>query len=362
MLRTQKVRLTYFVHNKLLIKKYLLLFTLQSAVVFGMAQKGFTLVEQKEARQVEVRFNGKLLTALSYQDSAKKPFLWPIKTVDGITVTRGFPLDPKAGERTDHPHHMGLWMNYEAVNGLDFWNHSTAIPFEKRDHYGTIVHDKIVSQKTGKDNAAITSTAKWIRPDGHVLLQEKTEHRFKVQGNDFFIDRVTTLTANDILVNFKDVKDGFFAIRVARELEHPSQQADIFVDTHGNKTEVPKVNNEGVTGNYLTSEGETGDAAWGTKGRWTALSGKKESKNITIAIFDHPTNLGYPAYRHARGYGLFAINPLGRKVFSNGKEDLNYTLQPGQSVTFRYRVLVTSGKPVDAAALHKMADAFAAGK
>ena len=35
---------------------------------------------------------------------------------------------------------------------------------------------------------------------------------------------------------------------------------------------------------------------------------------------------------------------LGRKVFSNGKEELNYSLKPGESVTFRYRIVVHSGK------------------
>ncbi len=73
------------------------------------------------------------------------------------------------------------------------------------------------------------------------------------------------------------------------------------------------------------------------------LTGKKEGKNITIGMIDHPGNVGYPAYWHARGYGLFAVNPLGRKVFSNGKEELNFSLQPGQSVTFRYRVIIHSG-------------------
>ena len=33
---------------------------------------------------------------------------------------------------------------------------------------------------------------------------------------------------------------------------------------------------------------------------------------MTIAIFDHPGNVNYPTYWHARGYGLFAANPLGR--------------------------------------------------
>jgi hypothetical protein len=63
---------------------------------------------------------------------------------------------------------------------------------------------------------------------------------------------------------------------------------------------------------------------------------------VTISIFDHPANPGFPTYWHARGYGLFAANPLGQKIFSNGKEELNLTLAPGESVTFRYRVLISS--------------------
>jgi hypothetical protein len=63
---------------------------------------------------------------------------------------------------------------------------------------------------------------------------------------------------------------------------------------------------------------------------------------VTIVILDHPRNPGYPTYWHARGYGLYAANPLGRKVFSNGKEELNFTLLPNQKATFRYRILILS--------------------
>jgi hypothetical protein len=330
-----------------------------TAFSYAQPKTGFSFAEKGDQKGIDLLFNGKLLTAYCYYDSIKKPFLWPVNTLDGITVTRGFPIKPVAGERTDHPHHVGVWMNYEAVNGLDFWNHSTAIPFEKRSGYGTIVHDKVVATNATGNKAELTATAKWIRPDGHVLLQEQTTYAFHVTDNNFFIDRTTTLTANDLDVQFKDVKDGFIAIRVARELEQPSTQADVFVDANGNKTEVPKINNEGVTGNYLTSEGITGDAAWSTRGPWTALQGKKEGKDITIAIFDHPQNIGYPAYRHARGYGLFAINPLGQNVFSNGKESLNFSLKPGAAVTFRYRMLVTSGKaPITTGELERIAEAF----
>ena len=40
---------------------------------------------------------------------------------------------------------------------------------------------------------------------------------------------------------------------------------------------------------------------------------------------------------------LFAANPLGQEVFSNGKERLNFALDPGQSVTFRHRLLLFAG-------------------
>jgi hypothetical protein len=73
------------------------------------------------------------------------------------------------------------------------------------------------------------------------------------------------------------------------------------------------------------------------------LSGVLEGAPVTIAILDHPTNVGFPTYWHARGYGLFAANPLGHKVFSHGKEQVNLRLEPRAGRTFRYRVLILSG-------------------
>src|SRR5204863_479210 len=82
-----------------------------------------------------------------------------------------------------------------------------------------------------------------------------------------------------------------------------------------------------------SSEGKKGDAVWGTRGRWTMLTGKVGDEALTIAMIDHPKNPGYPTYWHARGYGLYAANPLGQKVFSNGRETLNFTLEPHASTT-----------------------------
>jgi hypothetical protein len=156
------------------------------------------------------------------------------------------------------------------------------------------------------------------------------------------VDRITTLRALNEKVSFPDAKDGLLGLRVIRALEIPSDKPEVYTDASGRATTVPKLDNTGVNGTYLTSEGKKGDAAWGTRGRWCNLSGMAGDEPVTITILDHPENPGFPTYWHVRGYGLFAVNPLGQKVLSNGKEELNFSLAPHASVTFRYRILITS--------------------
>lgn len=325
--------------------KILLVVILMVTIADVMSQQsnGFYIIERKERKQVDILFNNKLLTAYCFYDSIRKPILFPVNTVDGITVTRGYPIEPRAGERTDHPHHTGIWLNYESVNGLDFWNNSTAIPAEKRNSYGTIVHEKIISQTTNGKNASLTVAAKWMGPDYKTILNEQTEFRFQVKNNNFIIDRITTLTADKVGVLFKDVKDGMLAIRVARELELPSKETSSYIDDKGNTTTVTPSNATDVSGMYYSSGGLRGDSVWSSKGKWVMLTGRKDNKDITIAIIDHPSNVGYPSYWHARGYGLFSVNPLGRKIFSKGTEELNFSLKPNESATFRYRIVIHSG-------------------
>ncbi len=337
-------------------KYFFILMSLMATSLY--AQNGFTLNDHPNQKKVEVRYDGKLLTAYCYFDSTEKPVLFPINTLSGVTITRGYPVSPKAGERSDHPHHLGLWMNYESVNGLDFWNNSTAIPLDKKSKYGSIRHQKIMSSKSKKDNASLETLSFWVNIDGQVLIEEKTRYEFTKKNNDFIIDRIATLEAKVPEVIFKDVKDGMLGLRLARQLEQPSNQADKFVDASGNITPVAKMNNEGVRGMYHNQEGLTGDAVWGKRSQWACLQGNKDGETITIQIIDHPKNVGYPTYWHARGYGLFAANPLGQKVFSEGKEELNLTLKQDEKKTFHYRVIVHSGSALTAAELNQRAADF----
>ncbi|HET9486182.1 MAG TPA: PmoA family protein [Chryseosolibacter sp.] len=305
--------------------------------------KRFAIAENKAAKRIDVIVDGKPFTSYIYPDNLMKPVLYPLRTADGTLITRGWPMDPRPGERVDHPHHVGMWLNYGDVNGLDFWNNSTDIPAEKKDRFGTIKHRKVNLMEADNDKAIIDVTMDWQKPDGTNLLQENTRLIFSGSGDMRTIERITKLTALHEDVSFKDNKEGVIGIRLARELEHPSNKPEVFTDAGGKATSVPKLNNEGVTGKYRSSEGKEGDDVWGTRGQWVNLNGVIGAKPVSLVILDHPMNVGYPTYWHARGYGLFAANPLGQKEFSKGKEVLDFKLPKGQSVTFRYKVLIHSG-------------------
>ncbi len=293
---------------------------------------------------VDVSVGGKPFTSYFFpgENVLKKAVLFPLISAQGTTITRGYPMAPRAGERVDHPHHVGMWLNYEDVNGFDYWNNSTNIIASLQTHkMGTIVHSSIIKQDAKK--GLLVVSADWIDNDGkgQKVLLEKTTYVFSGTADSRTVDRITTLTAVADRVLFKDVKDGMFAIRVARQLEIPSNKPDVFTDAHGVETKVPVMDNTGVSGDYLSSEGVKGEAVWSTRAKWMNLHGEMDKHPISVTIFDHPSNVSYPSYWHARGYGLFAVNPLGAKVFSNGKDERNLTLKKGESVTFRYRTLLS---------------------
>src|SRR5690606_28819047 len=126
------------------------------------------LVRDDAAKKVDVIIDGEFSTSYIYPDSLEKPVLYPINTANGNAITRGWPISPRPGERVDHPHHLGLWFNYGDVNGLDFWNNSSAIADKTK--YGHIVHKSINSVKSGNDEGALEVSLDWMNSKGEVLL------------------------------------------------------------------------------------------------------------------------------------------------------------------------------------------------
>jgi len=315
------------------------------------------LIQSAKGNKIDVLIGGKPFTTFLYPDTLEKSVLYPIRAANGTVVTRGFPLDPKPGDPTDHPHHIGLWFNYENLNGLDFWNNSYAIPKEKKNQYGWIRTDKIIEATDGPIGKLVYH-ANWTNQQKEVILEETTRFEFSGDAHQRIIDRTTTLKA-DMDAKFTDAKDGMLGLRLAHELQMPTTEDQKFTDNKGNVTVVKGGSDNIPTGNYLTSAGKSGNDAWSTRGVWCKVYGKMGADSISIAIIDNPQNPNYPTFWHARGYGLFAANPLGEKIFTNGKSEKNLTLKKGESVTFRYRIVIQNGKQtITVAKLNALAKAF----
>jgi hypothetical protein len=319
-------------------------------------QKVEIIIRESE-QKVDVMIGGKLVTSYCWPENVYKPVLWPIRTLTGTEISRGFPLKPREGERNDHIHQVGSWLNYGNVNGFDFWgNGSTG---KKSENGGVIRHLGIEQAKGGDGEGVLSVKGAWQDPSGKEMLEEKTEFHFIADGQYYCIDRITTLTAGNQDISMKDTKEGMFAIRVARQLELPSQEDVPLLDAGGKPGIEKAMENKGVTGNYRSSEGITGEAVWGTRAKWMDLFGIIGNEKVSVVICDHPKNPSYPTYWHARGYGLFSANPLGGNDFTKGKEIVNFSITAGQSVTFRYRIIITSGFHINDNDINILANDFA---
>jgi hypothetical protein len=314
-------------------------FTLVFCIGLSQAAKSqkVEFKNKEQDKKVEVFVDGKFFTAYIYPDNMEKQTLYPIVSASGKTITRGYPMNPRPFERTDHPHHVGLWFNFGDVNGLDFWNNSFAIKAADKPKYGTVKFKKVVSENPKKGE--LVTNSEWVDINNKVLLNEETTYLFSGSGNLRIIEHISKLTAVQP-VTFNENKEGLIGLRLDRAFEEPATKPEKFLDANGIETEVPVLNNQGVNGVYRNAEGVSGGAVWGKRSPWVALRADKEGEVITIVILDNPANPNYPAWSHARGYGLFATNNLGGRNFDKNAAAVKLELKPGQSVVFKHKIVI----------------------
>ena len=315
---------------------YLLLILIFGTGCSTNAQK-VQFKHDKAKNKVEVYFGDSYFTSFIYPDDMEKQVLYPIVTASGKEITRGYPISPKPFERTDHPHHVGLWLNFGDVNGLDFWNNSFAVKPENKDLYGSIKFKEIV--ETNPKKGTLITASDWVNNSNEVLLSEKSTFVFSEKNGVRTIDRTTELTAQK-QVTFTENKEGMLGLRMDRAFEEPADKPGRFLDADGNVTEVPVLNNEGVNGVYRNAEGISGGDVWGKRSSWVALRAEKEGEVITVVIFDHPENPNYPAWSHARGYGLFASNNFGGRAVDKNSDPVKLELQPGEKLVLKHKVVI----------------------
>lgn len=282
--------------------------------------------------RVDVQIGGKPFTAFYLSADYTKPFLHPLRSASGKIVTRQFPMKLVEGETRDHPHHRGVWFAHGDVNGYDFWSSD---PLNKRMAQKPRIRvEKIIELKNGREQGMLHAVMYWETPEGERLLVEHRRMYFYAHPQLRMVDFDIQLGALKD-VKFGDTKEGTFALRVASELEEPNPRGP---------QKPPR------TGKIVDSEGRVGSREiWGKRARWVDYSGIVEGEHLGIAVFDHPKNFRHPTYWHARGYGLFAANPFGLHDFlGDNSVDGSLKLNSGDTVRFRYRVVVHPGDAVSA--------------
>jgi hypothetical protein len=287
----------------------------------------------QSAEQIAVEIDGKPFTVFYIGGKdLNRPYLHPIRAASGKIVNRSFPAGQVAGETTDHPHHAGLFYGHGDVNGFNYWaiqNVPTA-PSKEDATMGRIVLKNVTSVKSGKESGTVDVVLDWLKPDGKPLLTETRRMTFYSHPELRIIDFDFDFAAVDKVV-FRDTKEGTFAMRMATALEEPAAKEK--------PGAIPR------TGKLINAQGGEREAnVWGKRSEWVDYAGVLDGEKVGVVMMDHPGNPRHPTYWHSRGYGLHSINPFGLHDFLNDpKQDGSLTVEPGQHVRFRYRVVVHPG-------------------
>ncbi|MGH9407138.1 MAG: PmoA family protein [Terriglobia bacterium] len=300
-----------------------------AAALFCATAVGANLPVQmnRHGNQIEVRVGGKPFTTYYFDPSVAKPYLQPLRSAEGTIVTRGFPVENTVPEAHWHdrglePHQRPLYFAHGDIDGLDFWGEEVFNKFygSHKQAYGRMVFRKLDTVEGGPDSGTIRAEFDLVTPNNRRIASEIQSFTFGGDAESRTIDCEFAIEANYGPVDFGDSKEGTFAIRVAPELNSPP-------------------------GHMVDSNRATGEKGiWGTRSDWVDYYGTVSGEPVGIAIFDSPRSFRHPTYWHARGYGLFAANPFGVSYFTRDpKQNGSWSVREGQSIVFRYRVLIHHG-------------------
>jgi len=274
-------------------------------------------LKQEDGRLL-VTVGGQPFTTYHFGDAEGRPYVrpyfYPVKSSDGAEVTSDQLTAPDVnGKRPDHPHHRSLWVAHGDVNGADHWSFEQK-PQAKQRH--------IAFDKVGPDS--FVEKLEWEAKGGNgILLKEtRTVRFFTFDDGQRGIDLTVALTpAGNERVTLGDTKEaGLCAVRVAKSI-----------------SDKPTLTN---------ARGQSGEKqVWGKPAEWCDLSGPVNGTPHGVAVLDHPKNPRHPATWHAREYGLLAANIFGLHDYDKNvkKGTGDFTIEPGKTVTFRYRVVVHTG-------------------
>lgn len=246
-----------------------------------------------------------------YADVPMKPYVDQLFSPKGVQVLRDSPHD--------HKHHHAL-MFAMAVDGVNFWEESPKCGTQKQ-HSITVVN--------GIGQAGLVEELNWIGPtsDKPLLAEQRTVLVLQENGLGATLvewrSNLQTPPGKDTAVL---TGDHFFGLGMR------------FVQSMDR-------------GRFFNADDKQGKIVRGderlTPVKWCAYTAKADGKPVTVAMFDHPKNLRYPAKMFTMTKH-FAYLSATRNEW---KEPI--TVKAGEPLNLRYGVAVWDGE-VDKATVEKL--------
>ncbi len=267
--------------------------------------KGSKLTAVKIGSKINVTINGNFFTSYIFSSDEKYPFFYPVNgPLSGGSVT-----SMRNGE---YPHHSSLFFGCDLLNGGNYW--------QEGPDRGRIISVNAEILKDGADTVVIKDECIWIRPGA--LSPIKDSRLITITAPSSSINQIDEEIAMEMLMDVSIFKTNhsLFSARMA---------ADLSVKNGGTM-----INAEGDR-----SEKET----FGKRSPWMDYYGRRGDFTEGLAIFQHPSNPGFPSPWFTRDYGFISPTPMFWP--ENGVETF---FKKGEILRLKYRVLVHGGSVKEA--------------
>ncbi|MFG3014036.1 PmoA family protein [Streptomyces cinerochromogenes] len=257
---------------------------------------------------------------------SRKPYAHPVRTLAGRTVTGYRP--------SDHRWHKGLQMTASHLSGQNFWGGNCyvhgqgyrALP----DRVGSMRHDAFTALTAEDECLAFTEELTWVENGGQEWAREVRGiqvHSVDVEAGAWVLDwsiRLTNIRAEPLVFGSPTTAGRELAGYTGLQWRGPR-------DFTGGRVLAPDAEDAGA------------EKLMGTQGPWLAFTSEHDDVDAhSTLVFAHaPENLDQTSAIH-ESHWFVRTEPIPTVAFSWAFFD-EFTLEPGESFGYRYRVVVADG-------------------
>lgn len=258
----------------------------------------------RDDQRVTIQTDKQTLCQYKYGEVPWKPFIEKLYTPAGVNILRDAPFD--------HLHHHGLMFAIK-VDGINFWEEQTVPGLQKTlDQWETKT-----TQTDNQSRGGFTTHIDWVNSaDGSTHLKE---------------ERSISLAVNP-------EPKGTVLSWMSKFSLPTDRDSAVLTGTNYHGLGIRFLASMDQGGVFLNAEGQGGVEGTNDKrSAWCAYSAKADGKPVTIAVFDHDSNIRFPAT-------WFTMD----KAFAYLSATLNLSKEPleiskGKDLTLRYLVVLLDG-------------------